>query len=415
MNEKITRVCLPLYFESNLEELWGISTSGARICGTYSKQPGGGVARGMYRGFSGLDIKTITYLLPKIANAAIGQCRRTHVYEDVFPDPVFPAVAVSARGVNDAGDHVGFYRDALGEVHGFTWLQGQPAPERFDSTNASFVAAPADNTIDNAVFGINDTGQIVGVYRDRKTGDRVGYVALASQSGVASDLKLALKTFEFEVNKKVVPTIARGVNDSGDVVGTYFDPIGGRRGWVSLHPWTDMKSVEVPVSTATETVLAGINDSKAVAGSYVAGGQTHAFTGWLDSDGALYGFSSFDVPLAVWTVLNGIDNAGTVAGAFENDTSATTGVPGSRRRYGFTASTMLDPLEIEIPRRLPNWLFSPHDVQRLQEAATLQLADNLLSQLAHPLIREQLTKADLQPTLRTLQELLRQVMPTAGR
>src|ERR1700682_2490795 len=61
------------------------------------------------------------------------------------------------------------------------------------------------------------------------------------------------------------------------------------------------------VPNATGTFAAGINNAGQVVGTYVLNGQVHAFL--RDSDGSL---SYFDVPDAVSTAANGINDSGQI-------------------------------------------------------------------------------------------------------
>jgi len=69
----------------------------------------------------------------------------------------FPgATGTQARGINNAGQVVGFYYDASGEQHGFLK----------DSSGYTTIDYPGAVTVN--LYGINNNGQILGVY---STGD----------------------------------------------------------------------------------------------------------------------------------------------------------------------------------------------------------------------------------------------------
>jgi probable HAF family extracellular repeat protein len=63
--------------------------------------------------------------------------------------------ATYARGINDAGQIVGLYEDSSGTQHGFLYSGGK----------YTTIDDPL-GTVDTAAFGINDAGQIAGYYQD---------------------------------------------------------------------------------------------------------------------------------------------------------------------------------------------------------------------------------------------------------
>src|SRR5207247_4335638 len=100
--------------------------------------------------------------------------------------------ATFANGINDAGQIVGYYRDASGREHGFLYSAG--------------VYTTIDDPLatgDNRATGINSAGQIVGFY-DNDTG-RHGFVY---SGGLFTTLD---KPSAFR-------TIPIGINSSGHVV-----------------------------------------------------------------------------------------------------------------------------------------------------------------------------------------------------
>ncbi|SRR6266568_1394144 len=119
----------------------------------------------------------------------------------VFSTLDFPgATSTSPRGVNNAGDIVGTYVDASHKSHGFLYKGG---------TWTTVDIAGAGST---APVGINNLGDIVGVAAN----GLMSHGFLLDHNGQVSkiDFPGAVKG----------TTAAFGVNDAGQIVGTYVDP-----------------------------------------------------------------------------------------------------------------------------------------------------------------------------------------------
>jgi probable HAF family extracellular repeat protein len=129
-------------------------------------------------------------------------------------------------------------------------------------------------------------------------------------------------------------TNAYGINDAGQIVGSYLD-IGG----VS-HGFVDVSGVFTTLDdpSGTNTVAYGINNAGQIVGGYQdAGGILHGF---LDSGGI---FVTIDDPLSGGdgTYAYGINDAGQIVGSFRD---------ASRQSEGFldtggTFTTVIDPLQ----------------------------------------------------------------------
>ena len=102
-------------------------------------------------------------------------------------------------------------------------------------------------------------------------------------------------------------TAPSGINDAGQIVGTYFS--GGKSNGF-LHDGSDYITLDDPAATGGTSANA-INDSGEIVGTYSAGGTQ---SGFLFSNGT---YVTLNDPLgADGTLANGIDNAGQIVGEY---------------------------------------------------------------------------------------------------
>ena len=260
------------------------------------------------------------------------------------------------------------------------------------------VFAPNASSINNACFGLNNLGNVVGVVTDA-TGT-FGFMARGKQAA-------ASKVFE----RKFVPpgansSYARAINSGGDVIGTHVDGA-RRRGFVAFSP--NYKEIPFDYPGAAGTVGAGINDKRGVVGSYVdANGSTHGYTGWLGDTGELLGPLPFDIPYSTGsTRLDGISSDGTVVGSYLDGTrlgDARLGEPvrDLPRRHAFISSSNL--FDLERQWRLSNrWPLNPADSGAVDAALIGLLVNDLLSRRRKSDVHSPLTGPVLDVISRELQ------------
>jgi uncharacterized membrane protein len=134
-------------------------------------------------------------------------------------------------------------------------------------------------------------------------------------------------------------TAASGVNDAGQIVGSYADA-SGSHGFV----WDGTTYTALDFPGATATAAGGINDGGAIAGTYTASGRTYGFV----KEGATY--RSFEVPpeevfgVHFETRANAINDGGVVVGStsFLSDTQgsySTSGVGSTQAWNVFLSDT----------------------------------------------------------------------------
>ena len=114
-----------------------------------------------------------------------------------------------------------------------------------------------------------------------------------------------------------IGTEVRGINDAGQIVGTFYNSTGPRHGF--LDSGGIFTRIDMPGADWTEAY--GINDAGQVVGNFQSKSPTHGF---LDSGGT---FTQIDVPGAQVTLAYGINDAGQIVGTFYNSTGPTPRVP----------------------------------------------------------------------------------------
>jgi probable HAF family extracellular repeat protein len=193
--------------------------------------------------------------------------------------------------------------------HGFVAKGGRVTP--IDHPNAATVPRSPESQTGTGTLGINDRGEILGVYegRDRVirhfVRNRMGRYSILDDPPGTRDDRLSYETADINNRGEIVGfynddegatttgflrtrtgrfvdvnvpgarvTGPLKVNDLGQVVGIYADADGAVHGFVWKHG--DSRTIDVPGAVAT--VALGINDSGQIVGS------------WVDADGKYHGF-----------------------------------------------------------------------------------------------------------------------------
>jgi probable HAF family extracellular repeat protein len=142
----------------------------------------------------------------------------------------------AAYGINNLGQIVGSYTATTGGVHGFVLSSDLQTYKVFD-VSGIIPGALAGTTL---AYGINDAGEVVGTYTDT-AGSVHGFVLSAGRTSYAT----------IDAPRGYGTTSARGINDDGWVVGAY-DDASGRHGFEMSGSLT-LTSVPTPTSTPTTT------------------------------------------------------------------------------------------------------------------------------------------------------------------
>jgi hypothetical protein len=142
--------------------------------------------------------------------------------------------------------------------------------------------------------GINDSGAVVGVYFDGRHNHGYSYV-----SGVYTSIDYPGAT----------DTFPSGINNAGEIVGYWFNATQGF-GFTEAHG--QFKEIQFPGSNAG--LALGINNLGQIVGAYLD--QAGNYHGFQDSAGV---FTSFDYPGATATWATGINDAGVIVGIDSSD------------------------------------------------------------------------------------------------
>ena len=106
-------------------------------------------------------------------------------------------------------------------------------------------------------------------------------------------------------------TYAIKINDSGQIVGLYFDAQGREHGYLLSNG--QYTTIDFPGAVATETLALDNKNNLTIAGDYVdASGVVHGFT----LTAGVY--KRFDVPNALGTAITGINDSKKIVGKYQS-------------------------------------------------------------------------------------------------
>jgi hypothetical protein len=225
----------------------------------------------------------------------------------------FPgSVQTQVTGLNDRGVTVGFWSSMnnasmVNDNHGFWEKNG-----RFHTADFP-TGAQASPPVDQ-LLGVNDGGIAVGFWTDAN-GNNHGY-------------EVNTKTGRFSaVTDAGAPNAslaAAGINSRGDIAGFYTNPGSGNTDGFIKFGGTAFIDLAVP--GASSTMALGVNDRDEVVGTYTVGSGDgavmHGFT-WTQAGG----FVTVDDPHGIGTTtINGVNNAGDLVGFYVDAAGNTDGL-----------------------------------------------------------------------------------------
>jgi probable HAF family extracellular repeat protein len=180
------------------------------------------------------------------------------------------------------------------------------APASSDAGAYTFaqIDVPFIGASDTIVFGINDRGEVVGSYRD----------AAFQLHGFFRDADANFTPINVPF-LNASNTAAYGLNNQGQIVGSY-----NTGAFQNLHGFLAQQGqfnpIDVPFSGSSNTEAFGINGQGDIVGGYflssVGSGAEHGF---LATSG---GFTTLEFPSAGITEANGVNNTGQIVGDFSD-------------------------------------------------------------------------------------------------
>jgi uncharacterized membrane protein len=232
-----------------------------------------------------------------------------------------PSSFTQLLGINNQGQIVGYALDGRFVARGFIREpDGSNTPVTFPGTKGATVASDID-----------DRGGLAGDY------------GLKRVSGYVGDRRGRIETFD--VPGALTETRAEGVNDDGDIVGTFDPGVAGDLRGFRLDRRGRVTRIHVPgagVTTANAT-----NDHDQIVGAYSHTTEdlyTGQSSGYLLDGGR---FTTITVPDAVATIPYGINNRGQIVGGYTGADGVTRGFV--RDRHGRIDSFDVEGAVVTIP------------------------------------------------------------------
>ena len=268
-----------------------------------------------------------------------------YTFEEIVITNYVPGATAASANANSTHEIAGDYDDKDGVTHGFvlskgvfttvdfpgaafTQINGINAPGRFAGTYSNTPLAP-DGTLENARGFFSSKGDFVTIHPLQSSRTQVGFVN--AQGEVVGTFRDANSSPPFKRRGFIwkdghvttvfnVPgdgpapggTVAFGINDKGETVGNYLDPDAGRFKGFFRSSKGNFTTFEVP--GAIRTIGEGINNAGTIVGVYVA------------ADGSIHGFvlrngnfTTVNVPGAVETQVFSINSKDEIVGLYVAD------------------------------------------------------------------------------------------------
>jgi hypothetical protein len=226
-----------------------------------------------------------------------------------FANENFPgAMQTQVTGLNDGGVTVGFYSaqntaSQMNNNFGFYARGG-----RFHAVN--FPSAHHSSPPVNQLLGVNDRDQAVGFYTDRR-GHNHGYT-----------YNIMTRQFRRVMIRDGVSTTAAAINNRGDIAGFRTGRLGQTKAFL-LSPNGHLTVLHYP--GAASTMAFGVNDAREVVGTYTRGTGASA-TSFGFTWSARRGWHSISDPMGKGaTTVNGVNDLGDVVGFYTDARGSTDG------------------------------------------------------------------------------------------
>ena len=276
---------------------------------------------------------------------------------DFAPLRDVPGAAITAHiGINDHGQITGPYiaADAIPTPDG-GFDTGHGFVQDHRSHTDSFDVPGASITLPN---GINDRGQIAGVYVDADVAPLPdGSAPPGSNHGFIRDRRGTITTFEIPYSR--LHSVS-DINNRGQITGYYDEP--DFTGGGAFLRDRDGTFIAISHPGSAYTLAHSINDRGRVVGAYLEPGAAPNPDGTIPAR-TVHGFvwergrfTSFDVPGSIYTQAYGINDRGQIVGGYRDASGRQRGFLLDRHRYrsldtpgGNVASGINDRGEIVLP------------------------------------------------------------------
>jgi probable HAF family extracellular repeat protein len=192
------------------------------------------------------------------------------------------AVQMTANDINDYGQVVGQFTDPGGVAHGFVYEE------------ESFCQLDYPGATATEILGINNLGQMVGMF-----------TTLVATSGFLYDRGTFSPPLAYPGAGNF--TVLNGLNDRGEIVGVYQDAVPGEHSF--LYKAGKYEALVYP--GAKEIGAQDINDSGQIVGDFPDAKGTHGFA-YLENVGVFT--PALDCPNGTVTALRGVNNGGQIVG-----------------------------------------------------------------------------------------------------
>ena len=222
----------------------------------------------------------------------------------------FPgSVQTQVTGLNNRGVTVGFWSNTnkgSGDAN-FAWVN---VGGQFRS--ADFPTGDGASPVVDQLLGVNDEDLAVGFWTDAN-GNNHGY----SFNALTGQFRSVVDPGDAGLSLS-----ANAINDRGDVAGAYTTAAGTTDGFLLTHRG---QFIDLAVPGASSTMALGVNNRDEVVGTYTVGSgglaQNHGFT-WTPQ----HGFHSLDEPQGQGaTTINGVNDFGQLVGFYVDASGNTDG------------------------------------------------------------------------------------------
>ena len=255
-------------------------------------------------------------------DASVSATTITVGYEQPF-SPLYGPTGVQgegtfALGINDGGEIVGYFYDSSENPHGYILSDG--VYTQLDEPSAD--TATGQGTY---ASGIANDGTVVGYYFGTDTAFH-GFIEMPGNGSYASGTIVQLDDPSADDDYSG-GTYATAINaGANEVAGYYYDDTGTAHGFVYDGSLTSIDGsafatiTELNVGYAGGTYVTGINDSGEIVGYYFdSNGVPHGFSATPDSGGNYNAnaFTDLNDPFGVYgTYATGVNDAGEVVGYY---------------------------------------------------------------------------------------------------